>query len=59
MQTEIIFNRKDEARKVSRRLRAYSILSRVNGREVVIEVPTKMTAEAAWNLAQKIHRGEA
>ncbi len=57
-QTEMIFNRKDEARKVSRRLRDYNVLSRVVGRELVIEVPTKMTAQSVWELAQRLHRGE-
>lgn len=57
MQTAIIFNRKDHAKKVCRRLRDFNVLSRVVGREVVIEVPTKMTSQSAWELAQRIHRG--
>lgn len=59
MQTEMIFNRKDEARKVNRRLRHYGVLSRLNGRELVIWVPTKMTSQSVWELAQRIHCGEA
>lgn len=59
MQTEMIFNRKDEAVKVNRRLRDYCVLSRVRGRELVIEVPVKMTSQSVWELAQRIHRGEA
>lgn len=63
MQTEMIFNRKDQARKVNRRLRDYNVLSRVvlkpRGAELVIEVPTKRTAGSVWDLAQRIHRGEA
>lgn len=59
MQTEMIFNRRDEARKVNRRLRDYNVLSSLKGRELVIEVPTKMTSQSVWELAQRIHRGEA
>jgi hypothetical protein len=59
MQTAIIFNRKDDARRVCRRLRDYCVLSHVSGREVVIEVPTKWTSDRAWELAQKIFRKEA
>ncbi len=59
MQTEMIFNRKDQARRVNRRLRDYNVLSTLRGRELVIEVPTKMTSQSAWELAQRIHRGEA
>lgn len=58
MQTEMIFNRKDEALRVSRRLRDYCVLSRVQGKELVIEVPTKMTSQSVWELAQRIYRGE-
>lgn len=58
-QTEMIFNRADQARKVCRRLRDYSVLSRVVGRELRIEVPVKMTSQSVWELAQRIHRGEA
>lgn len=59
MRTEMIFNRKDEAKKVNRRLRDFNVLSFVKGREVVIEVPVKMTSQSVWELAQRIHRGEA
>lgn len=59
MQTEMIFNRRDQAQKVLRRLRDYCVLSSLKGRELVIEVPTEWTPQRAWNLAQRIHRGEA
>ena len=59
MQTEMIFNRRDEAVKVNRRLRDFNVLSSLKGRELVIEVPAKMTSQSVWNLAQRIHRAEA
>lgn len=63
MQTTMIFNRKDEALKVNRRLRDYNVLSRVapqrRGAELVIEVPTNKTSQTVWDLAQRIHRGAA
>ncbi len=63
MQTEMIFNRRVDAGRVLRRLRDYNVLSRVvlkpRGAELVIEVPTKMTSQSVWELAQRIYYGEA
>lgn len=62
-QTEMLFNRKDQARTVNRRLRDYNVLSRVvsgqRGATLVIEVPTNKTSQGVWELAQRIHQGLA
>lgn len=59
MKTEetIIFNTKKEAHKVSRGLRKFGVLSRLNGREVTVLV-TRNGPERDRELALAIHRGE-
>jgi hypothetical protein len=59
MQTEVIFSNKAAARKVCRRLRDYNVLSRIVGREVHIEIPTRSDSEKMRELALKIHDGKA
>jgi hypothetical protein len=59
MQTEVIFSRKSDARRVSRRLRDYNVLSRIVGREVWIEIPTRSDADKMRDLALRIHNDNA
>lgn len=58
MEETVIFTRKADVVKVSRRLRDFSILSYRVGREVRILVPSKSTKEKMRDLALKIHRGQ-
>jgi hypothetical protein len=53
-QVEVTFTRKADARRVSRRLRDYNVLSRVVDRKVVIEIPTRSDAEKMRELAARI-----
>lgn len=57
MQEVVIFNTKADARRVSRRLRDFGVLSVTCGREVRIEV-TKNGAERDRELALEISRGD-
>lgn len=56
METAVIFNTKKDAVRVNRRLRVFSILSRVCGNEVRIMVTPKFTTESVTELALKIHK---
>ena len=57
MQEAVIFNTKADARRVSRRLRSFGVLSVVCGREVRIEV-SKNGADRDRELALQIYRRE-
>jgi hypothetical protein len=57
METAVIFNTKADARRVSRRLRDFGVLSFTCGREVRIQV-SKNGAERDRELAIEISRGE-
>lgn len=58
LEETVIFTRKSDAVKVSRRLRDFSVLSYLVGREVRIQVPSKSTGEKMRDLALKILKGQ-
>lgn len=53
--TEVLFDRKGDARRVCRRLRDFSLLSQVVGRELWVERPAKYTDDALRDLVKRLH----